>query len=458
MDYSVANAQLWNPIIQVGLISILVVAANVLRRKIPFVRKSLMPTAVIAGFLLLGIKYTNTVPVDPIFLEMLTYHGLTIGFIAMALRVPKVIGGEAGSMTVKNSACIVSTYLIQGFVGLVVSLFLAYTFMPDLFKASGILLPMGFGQGPGQANNIGTTYEVNFGFKGGTSYGLAIAATGYLVACIFGVIYLNVQAKKGNVNRFQGGDSESVTLDTFQNEGEIPISQSIDKLSIQLALILVVYLVTFLFIWGFTSLLSTYIPGLAKLLNSTLWGFTFIFGSLFALLARSLLNFFKKVKFSQHQYQNNYLLNRISGVAFDVMIVSGIATIDFDDISGLWIPFIITTVIGGVVTFVYLRWICKKVYPEYRQEAFLSMFGMLTGTISSGVLLLREIDPNFDTPAANNMITGSSLAVLFGAPLLVLISIAPKSDLMTWVVFGAIIIYFAIMLAILLLGNKKKSK
>ena len=26
------------------------------------------------------------------------------------------------------------------------------------------------------------------------------------------------------------------------------------------------------------------------------------------------------------------------------------------------------------------------------------MYGMLTGTISSGVLLLREIDPDFDTP------------------------------------------------------------
>ncbi len=31
------------------------------------------------------------------------------------------------------------------------------------------------------------------------------------------------------------------------------------------------------------------------------------------------------------------------------------------------------------------------------------MFGMLTGTASRGMILLREIDPNYETPAANNL-------------------------------------------------------
>ena len=38
-------------------------------------------------------------------------------------------------------------------------------------------------------------------------------------------------------------------------------------------------------------------------------------------------------------------------------------------------------------------------YPGYVYEGFLSMYGMLTGTISSGVLLLREIDPDLETPS-----------------------------------------------------------
>lgn len=67
----------------------------------------------------------------------------------------------------KSGALIVSTYIVQGILGLIISISLAYTIMPNLFKASGILLPMGYGQGPGQANNVGSTYE-QLGFAGGS--------------------------------------------------------------------------------------------------------------------------------------------------------------------------------------------------------------------------------------------------------------------------------------------------
>ena len=82
---------------------------------------------------------------------------------------------------------------------------------------------------------------------------------------------------------------------------------------------------------------------------------------------------------------------------------------------------------------------------------------MLTGTISSGVLLLREIDPDYETPAANNLITGSSFGIVFGAPVLLLVSMAAKSDFMVWVVLGLVFIYLAALLAfIFLVGRKRK--
>ena len=56
MDFSAANTELWNPIIQMGIISGLVLFANLLKRKVPFIRNSLIPTAVLAGFILLILK------------------------------------------------------------------------------------------------------------------------------------------------------------------------------------------------------------------------------------------------------------------------------------------------------------------------------------------------------------------------------------------------------------------
>ena len=157
------------------------------------------------------------------------------------------------------------------------------------------------------------------------------------------------------------------------------------------------------------------------------------------------------------QYQNNYLLSRISGVAFDFMIVAGIASIEINDLKGNWLPFLLMAVIGGVVTFVYLLWMCKKLYPNYVYEGFFSMFGMLTGTISSGVLLLREIDPDLRTPASNNLVTGSSYGIIFGAPVLLLVSFAPKSESSVWMAVGLVIAYLALLLLFIFkAGNKKK--
>ena len=458
MDFSSANTALWAPLIQLGIIAMLILAANVLRRKIAFIRNSLMPTAVLAGFLMLILRNLGFEVIDGIFLETVTYHAIALGFIALALRVPEEAEGESKFLAPKNGALIVSTYLVQALTGLVISLLLAYTIMPDLFKAGGILLPMAYGQGPGQANNVGSTYEA-LGMIGGRSFGLSLAAAGYLCACVVGVVSMNVLGRKGGLLRMKDKDyvSGSVTVDAFQMENEIPVAESVDRFSVQAALVIILYLISYLLIDGVVSLLESVAPGLAATVSTLLWGFNFIVGSIVATGCRVLFANLRRFKIMNHQYQNNYLLSRISGVAFDFMIVAGIASIEISDLSGYWLPFLLMAVIGGVVTFCYLMWACKKLYPNYVYEGFFSMFGMLTGTISSGVLLLREIDPELRTPASNNLVTGSSYGIIFGAPMLLLISFAPKSETTVWAAVGLIIIYLAVLLLFMLkAGNKKK--
>jgi len=140
------------------------------------------------------------------------------------------------------------------------------------------------------------------------------------------------------------------------------------------------------------------------------------------------------------------------------MIIAGIAAIDIRDLSGLWLPFFLMAIAGGYVTLIYLQWLCKRLYPAYYHEAFVSMYGMLTGTISSGVMLLRELDPQYKTPAANNLLSGSSFAILLGAPMLILIGMAPKSDLMLLLVFILLVAYLAVLIFFMLrtpVGKRK---
>ena len=94
MDFSAANTDLWKIITQGGLLCVLLLIGNVLRRKIPVLGKSLLPTAVIGGFVGLLLRQIGWFPLDNTFLESVNYHMIAIGFIALGLRIPRRAKGH----------------------------------------------------------------------------------------------------------------------------------------------------------------------------------------------------------------------------------------------------------------------------------------------------------------------------------------------------------------------------
>ena len=88
MDYSAANHALWNVIIQFGYIAAVILIAISLRQTIKPIRKTMLPVAVLGGFILLIAKETGLINLDENLLSALTYHGIALGFIAMSLRTP----------------------------------------------------------------------------------------------------------------------------------------------------------------------------------------------------------------------------------------------------------------------------------------------------------------------------------------------------------------------------------
>ena len=106
-------------------------------------------------------------------------------------------------------------------------------------------------------------------------------------------------------------------------------------------------------------------------------------------------------------------------------------------------------VLGAVLTYYYNRLVAKKLFPDYEQEQFLMMYGMLTGTVSTGLILLREIDPLFKTPAAGNVIYQNLWSILLGAPMLLLLGVVAQSMQMTFLTLAALVGLLALMLVLL---------
>ena len=455
----------WNWLVQFCILATALLLGNVLRTKIPFLRKSLIPSALIGGLMLLvfkaipGCKELINKPV----MEILTYHALGLGFVALALKNNKIESKSTPMKVIETGALTASTYVIQGIVGLIVSILFFY-FGRKLFYAAGLLLPMGYGQGPGQALNFGkifTTWATKQGIDfPGADFGLSIAATGFIVGSVVGVIYMNILRRKGALSRKKLAEAQVNKLEDYEGKGEIPDAESIDKLSVQVCMVLFVYFLVFLF--------TRWIQGMdlgdfgTNTLKPMLWGFNFLTGTLFGIFFKWLLTRFKKAKLMSREYINNYMLNRISGFCFDVMIVAGTAAISFENFGKFVVPFIIICTLGAAVTFIYVLIISKHLYPNYKYEGFFSMFGMLTGTASNGMILLREIDPKFETPAANNLVLQTLSAIVLGFPVLLLVGYAPQSMKATWITLGILVVFWAaltvFMLRTKIFKRKKKAE
>ena len=456
-DYSV-----WGffNIFAILLLSLLV--ANALKKAIPVLEASLIPTSVLAGILLLVFSMVYDQFVDVKFfdsklfgengyayMEMITYHTLALGFIAGSLKT------TGGKLSKKRAAEIfntgvttVSTYLVQAVVGMGITMVAALV-LPGFFQAAGLLLPFGYGQGTGQAMNYGNIYETQFGFGGGKSFGLTVAALGFLSASIGGVIHLNILKKRGclkNQKHQEGAISES----EIQSLDEIPMQESIDKFTIQVALITLSYLFAYVLMW----ILGNLIPGM----KAVIYGFNFLLGVLAATLVKATLNFLKKKGIAKREYTNNFLLTRASNFFYDIMVVAGIAAIRLDLIDDYWGILLILGVVGLVITYAYNRVVVNVLFKEYKEEQFLAMYGMLTGTASTGVILLREVDGEFKTPVADNLVYQNFPAIAFGFPIMLLATLAPVKPVLTLILLALFLVVMNVILFRAQIFGKKKVK
>lgn len=454
----------WSICVQLGIVLFAIILGNIISRRVPFIKSTLVPASVVAGiliFILKFIPYFNDFVIDSAFMENLTYHCLGLGFIAVALQTADKKQKAKTSVIVDSGIVTVNGYLVQAILGLGITILMSLTIFKDLFFASGLLLPMGFGQGTGQALNFGKVYE-GMGFENGPAFGLSIAAIGFLIACIVGVIYMNILKRKGKLNlQLARKDNSNDREILVYEENEAPLSQSVDKLTIQMGWVIACYMITYFIMVGLSYLAINYLGNFGiNTIRPLIWGFNFLIGTIVAIITKVISHKLRDKGIMRHKYVNNHYMNRISGMFFDIMIVAGIAAIDWQDLSGILYPLLIICVIGSVATFLYIRFVCKKIYPEYEYEAFFSIFGMLTGTASTGMILLREIDPNYETPAATNLIFQQVPAIVFGAPLLLLMSFAGQAFTNALIVLAIVVIMYIVYNVILfrkkIFKNKKK--
>ena len=428
-DFTLANyGAVWAFLTQLGLLLLFLMLGNILRRTIPLFRKCLIPSALLGGALLLVVniigKQFGFVLVDNRLMQVITYHCLAIGFAAMSLKTEKSTHKTKKSQIVEFGALQGGSYMLQAFVGLGITLFLFLLTRGEnnvISYICGLILPLAYGQGPGNA----LSWDINFTntpaamFAGNGSFGLSLASIGFVVASVFGVLYINIYKKRGSLSVRAGSISNEAAEADNSGAGEIPDNESVDKFTLQVGFVALAYAISF----GFMCLLGV----LSDFTNSIAWGFNFLWASLAAMLIRFVVSHLRKYNLMHRRYINNYQMDRISGFSFDLMIVAGVAAIEINDIKNYILPIVILSVVGAAITYVYIRLVAKECFKGFEHEFFLMSFGTMTGTASNGMILMKEIDPGLRTPTSSLYILSNFPAMVMIAPLLFLLGFAGKS-------------------------------
>jgi ESS family glutamate:Na+ symporter len=374
------------------VLAALLLVGRTLSLSVPALRRLALPDALVAGALglALGGAGLGWLSLGADTLELVVYHALAVVYIAMGLT-PAPPNPMPGARAWAIAHPLLTALQLSG--GLLVAVALGAH--PGL----GALLPLGFSQGPGQALSIGASWE-EAGLEAGGQAGLLVAALGYASCLALGVVAVQVGRARGWV---QPAPPVAVAAEGASSE---EAGAGLEPLSVQLALVGGVYLLTWLALSGLAGLLAE-----KPKLVAMLFGFHWIIGLLLALALRFALGA------RLRGVVDGRLMGATAGVAVDFGAAAAIAAVQVGAVGALLGPAIAVSLLGALVTGLGCVWLAKRLFPVQPFEHALVLFGALTGTLPTGLALLRILDPKLESPAARNAILGASGSVALAAPI-----------------------------------------
>jgi ESS family glutamate:Na+ symporter len=143
------------------------------------------------------------------------------------------------------------------------------------------------------------------------------------------------------------------------------------------------------------------------------------------------------------------------------MIVAAIAALSIATFRTYWLPIVLVTTIGGIFTIIYTVFLSRRIYTNYIIEHIVGLYGQFTGTITTGMALLREIDPDSESNVPENLVLGGAIALPLGIPLMFILGFAVTGytagrPIFYFYALGIFILYLAGVLTYLLLRSRRK--
>lgn len=409
-----------------GLASIALCAGTLLRAKIPFLRNMLVPASVIAG--ILGVLFMNgaaalnlNVGADAKMFTDIVDHMFTISFISISLTGSgssekgtgkTIFKGALGMGMVWNFL-----YALTPLLGMVLISVIGGVFGMDPIYAS--LIPFGFAQGPGQAANYGKVYEAN-GWENAAMVGVTFAAIGFIVAFLVGIPAAKIGISRGiaknsaklddmTLRGYMRPDEQTATM-----KKDTTVNSNIETLTFHFAIIGLCYVLAVGVAW-----VVGFVPGIGESLKAMM----FMNGMIAAYIVKAVM---KALKIDY--LLDDGLQSKITGWTSDYLVVCAFMAVSFAVIQAWLIPIVLECILIAAVSAIVCFYFGQRFGGDNDFERTLGLYGTATGTVPTGIALIRIVDPNFKTNTAIE-VGLTNLIMIASSPVVIVMMLYAQGDL-----------------------------
>lgn len=432
-----------------GWASIALILGVLLRAKIPVFRKMLIPASVIGG--ILGLVFMNVaenaglnIGTSANSYTNIVNHLFTVSFISISLTSASGSKDSAGKNIFHGALGMGIVWcLLYGLTPLVgAGIVAVFGKFVDMDMTYGTLIPFAFTQGPGQAAAFGGLYE-SYGWENASMVAITFAAIGFVAAFTVGIPAAKLGIRRG-IAKNCGKLDETIMRGYFrkneQNDymvKDTTCNSNIETLTFHFALIGLCYVLAV----GISKLFAL-IPGF---FGESMEGLMFMNGMYAAYIVKWIMK-----KLHIDFLQENVLQSKITGWTSDYLVVCAFMAVGFHAL-GNWMPvMLLECLIITVITFVVCFYFGRRIGGSNDFERTLGLYGTATGTIPSGIALVRIVDPQFKTATAVELGV-TNLVMLLCTPIyLILLAMASGSmkQGIGFAIIGGVLVLYLILLKV----------
>lgn len=382
----------------------------VCRRIFPFFRRYLIPACIIGGAIGLAAQYSGLLKLTGFavgdgLMQVVVFHLFNLTWVFLGLKATSAAEAQnAGEVRASAWKTVVWLGLLTLVMVALVNVFsvggtwLLHGMGAFAGPASlGVVTTSGFIGGPGQALTATSIWAQVSPFTGLNDFALAAASMGYAVAIVVGIPLMNIIARKLNLQRVSKPSFAEECGFYDENDDLAPagsvttVPNNIDVLAYHLALGFVTYALAFVL----TAVLVYTLPASVRPL---IWGVFFLICCICGILVRKSMAALGK------SHLNCIDVNaRISNTLVDFLVCGTFISIEIGAVGQYVAPYLVSCLAVTLTVAAVIYWYCGHLRND-APEMFAFLFGTFTGTISTGLVLLRMIDPE----------NRSSVPVLYG--------------------------------------------